>query len=465
MFPALMLAGSGGIGLTSLSIYVAALCIVPLAILWRPVLAVYLLVPLMPLQTLRYQIQVLPLGGKFVDALMLAGLIGLFFHRNEGEPVLPRTRLNRYILVYCSLLYIWLWFGSYIVHLPWPISPGDDRFADWKNLVEMPLLFLLVTATVRTRKQMLLLLGLMMLTTLRANVGFYHTVSGRDFSHFSNNLRYAGVLGYAGQNGLAAFMAELFIFLLAIAPAARGLWYRLLMYASIALTGYCVLFCFSRGGYVGVLAGFVVLGLLKDRKYLFIVAALLATWQTIVPNAVRERVLMTYDGNQVESSANERLQLWEDAFTIIPQHPILGTGFVTYRYLGRSEDYSDTHNYYVKVTVETGLVGLGLFAYLLWILIREGFSLYRESQDPLYQRLGLGLVAMMFCAIAVNFFGDRWMYQQISAYMWTYLALVCRARMIVASEKKLETAPAALRTRPNRSLSWAREQGFAEVQR
>src|SRR4051794_6406604 len=462
MFPALIFAGQGEIGLTSISIYMAALCVIPVAILWRPVLAVYLLVPLMPLQTLRYEVQRFPFGGKFVDALVIAGLIGLFLHKSDEETLLPKTRLNRYIFIYCALLYISLWMGSYVLHLPWPISPSDDRFADWKNLIEMPLLFLLITGTVKTKKQMLTLLALMMLTTLRANIGFYHTVSGRDFSHFSNNLRYAGVLGYAGQNGLAAFMAELLVFLLAIAPAARGLWYRMLVYGSIAFTGYCVLFCFSRGGYVGVLAGLVILGLLKDRKYLFIVAALLMTWETVVPNAVRERVLMTYDGNQVESSANERLQLWDDALTIIPEHPILGTGFVTYRYLGRSEDYLDTHNYYVKVTVETGLVGLGLFAYLLWIFIREGFSLFRQSRDPLFQRLGLGLVSMMFCAIAVNFFGDRWMYQQISAYMWTYLALVCRARMIVVAEVQPEAVPAAFQPSARGHLSWAPGQAITE---
>jgi putative inorganic carbon (hco3(-)) transporter len=462
MFPALIFATHGDIGLTSLFIYLAALGTIPLAIFWRPILAVYLLVPLMPLQTLRYEIQGFPFGGKFVDALMIAGLIGLFLHRSDDEPILPKTRLNRYILIYCFLLYLSLWMGSYMLHLPWPLSPSDDRIADWKNLVEMPLLFLLVTGTVKTKKQMWTLLALMMLTTLRANIGFYHTVSGRDFSHFSNNLRYAGVLGYAGQNGLAAFMAEMLVFLLAVAPAARGFWYRVLMYASIAFTAYCVLFCFSRGGYVGLLAGLVILGLLKDRKHLFIVAALLLTWQTVVPNAVRERVLMTYDGDQVESSANERLQLWQDAFTIIPEHPILGTGFVTYRYLGRSEDYLDTHNFYVKVTVETGLVGLALFAYLLWIIIREGFALFRESQDPLYQRLGLGLVAMMFCAIAVNFFGDRWMYQQISAYMWTYLALVCRSRMIGATEVAVESVPADVQRPAHRPLSWATEQATAE---
>lgn len=426
-----MFVGFGSLGATAILLYALTLCIVPLAVFWRPVLAIYLLVPLMPLQTLRYELQALPFGHNFVDVLLVAAIIGQFFHRTE-EKAFPQIRLNGFLLEYGIFLYAMLWLGSFVLNLPWPQLPGDDRFADWKNFVEMPILFLVVAAVINTRKQMLTLLALMMLTMLRANLGFYHTVSGRDFSHFSNGLRYSGVLGYAGQNGLAAFMAEFLIFLLAIAPAAKGLWYRILVYASILLSAYCVLFSFSRGGYVGLLGGLIVLGLMKDRKYLVLVVLLGATWQTVVPNAVKERILMTYDGQQVESSANERLELWEDAATIIPEHLIVGTGFVTYRYLGRSADYLDTHNLYVKVMVETGVVGLCLFAYLLWIITREGIGLFRSSEDPLFQRLGLGLTAMMACVILVNCFGDRWMYQQITAYMWTFLALVCRARIIEA---------------------------------
>lgn len=426
-----MLIGVGGLGVTPILLYALTVCIVPLAVFWRPALAVYLLVPLMPLQTLRYELQGFPLGHKFVDVLLLAAIIGQFFHSAEGR-AFPQTRLNGFLLRYSIFLYVMLWLGSFDLNLSWPLLPGDARFADWKNFVEMPILFLVVTAVITTRRQMLTLLALMMLTMLRANLGFYHTVSGRDFSHFSNNLRYSGVLGYAGQNGLAAFMAEFLIFLLAIAPAAKALWYRILVYASILLSAYCVLFSFSRGAYVGLLGGLIVLGLMKDRKYLVLVVLLLATWQTVVPNAVKERIVMTYDGQQVESSANERLMLWEDAGTIIPEHPIIGTGFVTYRYLGRSADYLDTHNFYIKMTVETGFFGLCLFVYLLCIITREGMGLFRSSEDTLFKRLGLGLTAMMACVILVNFFGDRWMYQQITAYMWTFLALVSRASMIEA---------------------------------
>jgi O-antigen ligase len=225
-------------------------------------------------------------------------------------------------------------------------------------------------------------------------------------------------------------MAELLIFLLALVSGIPKLWYKALVYASILLAAYCVLLSFSRGAYVGMVAGLIFLGVMKERKYLVLVAVLLATWQTVVPNAVRERILMTYDANGVESSANERLQLWEDAFTIIPEHPILGTGFDTYRYLGRSADYLDTHNYYVKVTVETGFVGLGLFLYLLWAMTRQGIHLFLSSNDPFFSGIGLAFAALMVCVAFVNVFGDRWMYQQVTAYMWTFLGLVCRAQII-----------------------------------
>jgi hypothetical protein len=69
---------------------------------------------------------------------------------------------------------------------------------------------------------MKILLVLMMVSVLRANTGFYHTVSERDFSHFDYGLRYAGALGYAGENGLAAFEAQFVLRAWACSPAFAG---------------------------------------------------------------------------------------------------------------------------------------------------------------------------------------------------------------------------------------------------
>jgi putative inorganic carbon (HCO3(-)) transporter len=426
----------GGLGVTSLLLYLVAALAIPLSLFVQPRIGLYVLIPMMPLQTVRYQIQVLPFGDKLVDILLLSVILGLLIWKSDQFPL--KTPLNSYLLFFCLFLYAALWIGSLVIHMPWPLLPNDERFVVWKNTAEMPLLFLVVASAIDNKRQMQVLLGLMMITVLRANIGFFHTVSGRDFTHFSNNLRYAGVLGYAGQNGLAAFMSEFLIFLLAVYSGIRQLHFKALVVLSIMFSAYCVLFSFSRGGYVSFLAGLLFLGVLKERKYLVLLILLVFGWQTIVPNAVRERVLMTYDGNQVESSANERLQLWQDALTIIPEHPILGTGFDTYRFLGRSADYLDTHNYYVKVTVETGFIGLFLFLYLLWLMVREGLYLFRKSEDPFFSSLGLGVSALVFSAFFANLFGDRWMYQQITAYMWTIMALVCRARVILHLDASTE---------------------------
>lgn len=416
---------SGGLGKSGILIYLIAAAAIPLSIFWQPRIGVYVLIPLMPLQTVRYQLHVLPLGDKLVDLLLISIFLGILIHKPGSFP--PKTGYGRIVLVLSVFCYLSLWMGSAYLHTTWPLSPSDARFADWKNMVEMPLLFLLVNAAIESKKQMKVLLFLMVLSVLRANLGFYHTVSGRDFSHFSNDLRYAGVLGYAGENGLAAFQAEFLLFCLGIFSGMRNVSQKIFMVASMILMAYCVLFTFSRGAYLGLLAGLLCLGILRERKYLIVVAVILFGWQSLVPPAVQQRVMMTYEDGKIDNSAGERVQLWEDAFTLIPQHPVFGTGFDTYRYLGRSADYTDTHNYYVKVTVETGFVGLIIFLTLLWKMFRSGVTLMRIADDPVFRGMGLGFAAMMACVFVVNLFGDRWMYQQLTAYMWVILGLVTRA--------------------------------------
>jgi putative inorganic carbon (HCO3(-)) transporter len=419
---------ASGPGTTGALLYILAIIAVPLCLFWNPRIGIYLLVPLMPLQTLRYQLQNFPFGDKFMDALLLATLVGLCLRQPGEFP--PRTRLNQHLLLLSAFSYASLWLGSLGLNLPLPLLPSNERFADWKNYVEMFVLFMAVMSAIQTKRQMKILLALMMLSALRANLGFYNTVSGRDFSHFDYGLRYAGALGYAGENGLAAFEAQFALLCLGLFSGLRELRFKLLIAVSVALSLYCLMFSFSRGGYLGLLSGLLFLGLAKQRKYLIVVAVILFSWQTLVPNAVQERVLMTYDDGQVDSSSGERVQLWQDAMSIIPKNPVLGTGFDTYKLLGRSEDYTDTHNYYMKVIVEGGAIGLVLFVVLLWKLLREGISLMREADDRFFKGLGLGFGAMMVSVFTVNLFGDRWTFQQVTSYMWAALALVCRARAL-----------------------------------
>lgn len=444
----------GGPGATGALVYALALLFIPACIFWKPRLGLYLLVPLMPLQTLRYQLQEFPYGDKFMDALLLSTVLGMLLRERGSFPA--ATGIGPYLLKLAGFTYVSLWLGSFTLGLPLPLLPGNERFADWKNYVEMFLFFAVAAAAIRTRAQMKLLLLLMLLSALRANIGFYHTVSERDFSHFDYGLRYAGALGYAGENGLAAFEAQLLLLCLGLFSALRRLPLRAYVAVSAGFALYCLMFSFSRGGYMGLMAGLLYLGFAGRKKYFIVVAAILLSWQTLVPVAVQERILMTYSDGEVDSSAGERVDLWKDALTVIPKNPLLGTGFDTYKLLGRSEDYTDTHNYYMKVTVETGFLGLALFLLLLWKMLREALALRREAPpgDRFFQGLALGFGAMMTCVAVVNFFGDRWTFQQVTAYMWVTLALVCRARLLLREESPEPVNGRVLAALPIQEAGW-----------
>jgi O-antigen ligase len=136
--------------------------------------------------------------------------------------------------------------------------------------------------------------------------------------------------------------------------------------------------------------------------------------------------------------------IWQDALELVKSFPLRGTGFDTYRLLHRSLGFGDTHNYYLKILVEEGLLGFLIFMALLWKMFQVGYDLFRNSSEPLYSSLGLGFATCMVGLAVVNFFGDRWSYQQVNSDIWILLAVVCRARLLsdeAATEDEAELYP------------------------
>ena len=408
------------------------------SVFWRPSIGLYLLVFTLPLQTGRYRLHGMPLGGQLIDILLLGVLIGLFV---QGSKVKFKVPLAGFLLFFASFYYVSLWQGAFYLDGPLPLSIADERFSDWKNYVELFLLYVVVASVIKDKTQVKLLLLVMAFSVLLVNRSYYYTISTRDLSHYVDAGRYAGALGYAGVNGFAAFEVMMSSFFIGIAVYVRRLPVKLGILALVATSAYCLLFSFSRAGYLGFLAALLVLGLLKERKLLFVVAIVLIAWQTVLPVSVRERIAMTTEGTgisqQLDPAAQDRLQLWEDAGGLFRESPIIGAGFYTYGFLRRVGPFRDTHNYYVKVVVETGILGLLLFLWLLGRMWGMGYSLFRLAQDPFWAAIGLGFVALICGVTVLNFFGDRWTYQQVTGYLWVLLGCVARGLFIMRQSDEL----------------------------
>lgn len=422
-------------GIVGLALYLAFICASLLSVFWRPVVGIFYLLPLIPLQTIRYRMNEYPLGGSVVGIILVAVALGVL---RKGGPLFPKTPWTKLLLVYVPFTFLSLCFGSFYLGKPLPL-PGDPRFGVWQDYMTLPALLLMVAAVRPTATQIKAMILIMCLSTFVLDKGFWGMVSGRDFSVYNEDLREGGNMGYAGTNGLAAYEAQFATFAIALASFERRFWLRAAYYLLGIFSAICLMYSLSRGGYAALLVGWLFLGIVKERKLLVVLIIFVLTWTNLVPPAVQQRVMMSYDtqSGRLDHSAETRLDLWEDAIEVFQSSPIVGTGFNTYAYMHRNKGayggtayYEDTHNIYLKVLLETGLLGILLFVWLLAKTFLTGFRLFWRAKNPFYASLGLGLSVWLICAATASAFGDRWTFFQVSGYMWILAGLVSQALVL-----------------------------------
>jgi putative inorganic carbon (HCO3(-)) transporter len=404
--------------------YFGAIVALLLSLFWRPIAGIFYLVPLIPLQTLRYEMNNLPLATSMISIMLIGIALGLL---RQGVSFLPKTPWTLLICVYAVYTYLSTIMGSFYLGTALPL-PGNERFGVWVDYMCMPALLLLVAAIGPSKRQTQVLVLMMCITAFLLERGYYTGVSGRDFTAYSEDLREeGGALGYAGLNGMASFAAQFCTFMLAFAAFERKSLLKLGGWALAAFSAVICGLCLSRGGYAAILAGWLFIGLAKQRILLILLLVFLLGWTGFVPGAIQDRVLMTYDSQSdtVDHSSETRIYLWYDALQLFASvNVVFGTGFNTYAYMHNYGGYQDTHNIYLKALLETGLFGLALLLWLMGKTFRVGWRFSRSTRDPFMASLGLGLAGWVLCAAIGSLFGDRWTYFQVNAYMWIIAGFV-----------------------------------------
>ena len=145
-----------------LALYFCAMVVFLLSLFWRPQVGLYFLVPLLPLQTIRYRIIDLPLGNKLIDILLLGVILGAIFKGYRFE----KTPMNKILLLFGIFCYVELWRGAFYMNTDPPLSFSDPRFSNWKNYMVMFIIFVVVVNVIKNVKQIQILVVLMCLSVL-----------------------------------------------------------------------------------------------------------------------------------------------------------------------------------------------------------------------------------------------------------------------------------------------------------
>src|SRR5436305_13176543 len=119
-------------GVVPTTLWIAAIVVFLVSVLKEPAAGIYLLIPLLPLETIRYRLHGYFLGAQFVDVLLLGVILGL---RRRGEPLLGKTPLNTLLFIYIGFTYLSMIKGSFFLGIGLPLWFDDSRVSDWKNYV------------------------------------------------------------------------------------------------------------------------------------------------------------------------------------------------------------------------------------------------------------------------------------------------------------------------------------------
>jgi len=243
--------------------------------------------------------------------------------------------------------------------------------------------------------------------TVRAGTDFYASYVGARITGFMGHW-----LTFSGQLMLAALLAGS---LLLAGWRGRGrVWERM----CVALMTLALLASYTRGVWLGTLAGLLYLVWRFRPKLLWLVPAGLLLLFLVAPASLKERALSIFDA-QADTSTRSRVVMFRTGLAMIAAHPWLGLGpervgpeFLAYQPAGTELPpayYGHLHNDYLQLAAERGIPCLLLWLWLLGEIVRQGFITARGERE--WDRaLGQGAVAataaLMVSGLFEYNFGD-----------------------------------------------------------
>lgn len=331
------------------------------------------------------------------------------------------------------------------------------KAAALKGLIKLTLnvlVFLLMARVLRTPRYRTGLVSAYLLTTVAVSVyGLRQWFYGADalatwVDPLSPLAQTTRVYSYLGNPNL---LASYLIPAVMLSFAAIFVWPRwvpkLLAVATLLLNTTCLILTFSRGGWMGFVAGGAVLAILTVHFWsvyfnrfwrLWAIPALLGMMAALLVFAVvfvepiRDRVFSMFAGRN-DSSNNFRMNVWASVIDMIKDRPLLGIGpgndaFNSIYPLYQRPRFTALSAYSIllETTVEAGLIGLSCFLWLMVVTFTQAWQQIqrlRAARDVQGYWL-IGAISAQIGLITHGLVDTVWYRPQVSTLWWLMLALV-----------------------------------------
>ena len=388
------------------------------------------------------------------NILVTIGLMFWFLKMTSREEFkITRTPLNLPILAFMAICPLsLLWSNSPMVSL-----------LELPLFLAGPILYFIVVNNIKGEHQInRLLTALLIISSLLGVYGIFQ-YNGIDFAFWKGNIARSKVFGLFGNvNYFAEYMIVPLPLAISLFFAVRNRTYKILLLIGILAMGGSLILTFTRGSYlaIGISSIFMFILYLASRGkvfikeykkiFIFILSLIiLITFLFALPNPLNKpgtaiskiKGRISISQFTKGSSLKRRIAIWGFTTMIIKDHPILGSGLGTFKYnsLNYQAKFFDqgenrrlypygiadkVHNEYLQLGAEIGILGLGIFLWLLITYFNYGIKLLKRLKDEYKQGIAIGLMGGVVAILIDAIFGFPLHLPATLVLFWLFIGLI-----------------------------------------
>ena len=385
-----------------LSVLVAGMIILTPMLAWQPKVAMPLLIisVFFSPDIVVAQIPGRPVNLRIEDGIIVAALLGLLIRYAAGrEKIAIRTPLDKPILAYCAVGFASTLIGAYLGN----VSAIRGLFFIGKR-VEYFILFYLLYNCLEGKKEIKTAIYLAFICIFFVSI---YNVYMRSTAQIDiEQWRGYGPPGVEEIADYGDIITLIFPIMLAVAIETRSVLYIILAAISGGPMVFTLLDSLVRHAYVGGAVSLLFLGIYRYRILLPILAGATIYTAARLPERIIQRIdFLWLEVSQYLSTGSFhpggsfvcRVSGAEEALSNFLYRPLIGRGLGSY-----SMASAVSHTQYSQVILETGLLGLSSFLWLIFSAIKYAFRCIKVTDERLYRGFCIGYIAGLIGWLVAN---------------------------------------------------------------
>lgn len=340
--------------------------------------------------------------------VLVAGIIDMTGHRS-----FPGTQSS--IFPYMLFLF---WAGFAVLLAPDMLG----GLKDWLRFASLLVIFEFVRQIASTEEGALRAATAIALSTvLPVGLAIFQFVTGQGFVIKQGEfVRVTGT--FLHPNPFALYLAIVLPVIAALLAtqrrARRWLWpLAIACLAALVMT-------FTRTAWIGLFMAILIAGWLHYRAKAFLIPVVVVALLLLVPGVAERFSDLSGEGEtavEQENSLEWRLSYWGEALKGLRRSPVWGEGLDAIS--ATSREGKQAHNDYVRVLVETGVVGLGLLVWAYARLARRALAATGATAPPFRHAARLAFAGTMVSYLVMSATSNLLSQPAVQWYFWAFAAI------------------------------------------